>query len=68
MISEKKQDGIVLTRKGISRQNLVNGDRKPHVKLSVKKGTIMPARFNREKQSGYPIRGRIITIDDVDHR
>ena len=37
MISEKKHDGIVLMRKGISRQNLVNGDRKPHVKLSVKK-------------------------------
>jgi quercetin dioxygenase-like cupin family protein len=68
MISKKKHDGIVQMREGISRQNLVNGDRTHLVKFFVEKGAIMPTHSHKEEQSGYLIKGRMImTIDGVEH-
>ena len=68
MISKKKDDGIVQMREGISRQNLVNGDRTHLVKFFVEKGATMPTHSHKEEQTGYLIKGKIImTIDGVDH-
>ena len=68
MISKKKDDGVVQMRKGISRQNLVNGDCSHLVKFFVEKGAVMPIHSHEEEQTGYLIKGRIImTIDGVAH-
>lgn len=68
MISKKKDDGIVQMRKGISRQDLISGDRTNLVKFFVKKGATMPTHSHKEEQTGYLINGRMImTIDGVDH-
>ena len=68
MISKKKDDGVVQMRKGISRQNLVNGDCSHLVKFFVEKGAVMPIHSHEEEQTGYLIKGKmILTIDGVDH-
>ena len=68
MISKKNDDGIVQMRKGMTRQNLVYGDRTHLVKFFVKKGAVMPTHAHEEEQTGYLIKGRIMmNLDGVDH-
>lgn len=69
MFRKKRDDGVVLIREGVRRQNLVWGERTHLVKFFLDGGSTIPVHSHREEQTGYLLSGRMIfTIDGVEHR
>jgi len=65
---KKRENGVVLIRDGIRKQNLVHGKKTQMVKFFLEKGKSIPIHAHIHEQTGYMISGKmVLSVDSKEH-